>query len=77
VGLAGVDIENDQSVSGVTKTQGVGGAGWVGHDFWIGEEWSAGLLFRLSGALTGDEPEGNSISSSAIGGMLMMTAVYH
>ena len=54
---------------------GVGGAFWLGHDFWMADDWSLGPLLKLGGAATkGSDPDTSGSSFSA---SLLFTGVYH
>ena len=55
-GLAGFAVSHieESPDDGITRTLGVGGSFWFGHDFWVADEWSVGPLFRLTGTLTRD-----------------------
>jgi hypothetical protein len=61
---------------------GLGMAVWLGHGFWVGDDWSLGGLLRFSGALTrgtNDSVPGDSVD---LGGTthsvaLMFSVVYH
>ncbi len=64
----------------------IGGWGWaialhMGYDWWIGEEWSLGVLGRLIGARLSGEDEEEEITASeddTYGALsLLFTAVHH
>jgi hypothetical protein len=76
LGLANVHIQTrpDEPFG---NTRGLGGAAWIGHDFWVADEWSLGVLFRLAGALTQSRADDGNTSASTLGGTLMFTALYH
>lgn len=64
IGYALASLENDRTGS-VVQYQDVG---WgaelgVGYDFWIGEQWSLGLLGRVSYAAIGVRDDANSLSA--------------
>jgi hypothetical protein len=75
LGVARIDVEDNTESGDVAATGGVGGAAWLGWDFWVANQWSTGVLFRVAGALTrnGDE----DIDASAVATSVMFTAVYH
>lgn len=74
LGFARLTVE-DTSSDGLSKTNGFGGAFWVGHDFWVADEWSVGPLLRFSGALTnGSDPD---VHASAFAMTLLFTGLYH
>jgi hypothetical protein len=74
LGLARLSIEDD-SLDGIEETLGFGGAFWLGHDFWVADDWSIGPLLRLSGALTRDS--GPNVDASSFSVMFMFTGLYH
>ncbi len=49
IGFAYAGLE-DVNPALVTNAYGGGVAAWVGHDWWVAPEWSAGLNLRLAGA---------------------------
>jgi hypothetical protein len=73
LGLASANIE-DTSADGLSQTLGVGGAFWLGHDFWVADEWSMGPMFRLTGTLTQGDDDAKASSLSA---MFLFTALHH
>lgn len=63
--------------SGVGRTHGFGGAAWLGYDWWVSHELSAGTALRFNGAMTqGDDGDG-SLRVNSAGVTLLITAVYH
>lgn len=77
IGVAAIDIEDDNELDRLTSTRGLGGAVWGGYDFWVADEFSTGLLLRLAGAYTQDEGDRTDVSASAFSSTLMFTALYH
>ena len=63
--------------SDVSRTQGIGGAAWVGHDWWVSHEMSAGLMLKFSGALTSGEEGSGSLRANSTALTLLATALYH
>jgi hypothetical protein len=50
----------------------------VGYDFWIGDQWSLGLLGRLSyGATSGSDGRGANFTHSTYSPALLITLTYH
>jgi hypothetical protein len=73
VGYAHVSTEN--SFDDRSPTNGIGGAFWFGHDFWVAENWSFGPVLRLSGSMAGNsDPD---ISSSSFAVTALVTGVYN
>ena len=67
----------DDHPSGVKRADGLGGAAWLGYDWWVSDELSAGLMLRFNGGVTqGDEGTG-SLRVSSTGLSLLATALYH
>jgi hypothetical protein len=75
---------------GATKTEryddfqggGFGVAAWVGHGFWVADDWSFGPLLRFNGGIARDaseEDEADSfvLSSAVFEGTLMFSVLYH
>ncbi|MGC4089796.1 MAG: hypothetical protein QM756_18310 [Polyangiaceae bacterium] len=54
---------------------GIGGAFWLGNDFWVADDWSVGPLLKFTGALTkSDDPD---MSAGSFSISLLFTALYH
>ncbi len=60
---------------------GVGLAVWLGHDFWVADEWSLGALLRFSAGLTGQtDGEGDDevvLQNTTYGFTLEFSTLYH
>ncbi|HEY6729137.1 MAG TPA: hypothetical protein VI197_34240 [Polyangiaceae bacterium] len=63
--------------SGVNRTHGFGGAAWLGYDWWVSNELSAGTALRFNGALTDGEEGDGSVRVNSAGVTLLITALYH
>jgi hypothetical protein len=74
-GYAGHSISDHPS--DITFSHGFGGAAWFGHDFWVADEISAGLLLRFNGAITCASEGSEQLNLSSTGLTLLLTAVYH
>lgn len=74
VGLAALTIE-DSSSDGVSQTSGFGGSAWLGHDFWVADEWSMGPMLRLTGTLTRESDADVNASSFSL--LFLFTALHH
>jgi hypothetical protein len=77
LGLALVQIEDSAATPTLTNTRGFGGAGWFGYDWWVADEFSAGLSLRLGGALTRDARDGMDVRAQAFGGTVVISGLYH
>ncbi len=55
---------------------GLGGAAWIGYDFWVSKQWSLGIETRvLGGHVSGrDDPDR---SFTTFGSAVLFTALYH
>lgn len=81
LGLAGVQTtrkDNRDEFEG----GGLGLAAWVGHGFWVGDEWSLGGLLRLSGALARDDSREDAadpvvLSASVYEAAFLFSVLYH
>lgn len=57
---------------------GFGAVAWVGYDAWVGKQWSLGVETRALGAYVANDGEnGPARSINALGGALLVTALYH
>lgn len=56
---------------------GGGAAAWVGHDFWIAPEWSAGLALRFSGAYLFGNQDQIDARSAALTTSLLVSLLYN
>lgn len=61
----------------VNNAFGAGAATWVGHDWWVAPEWSAGLALRLSGAYLFRSEDDLDVRSTAITTTLLLSVLYH
>jgi hypothetical protein len=59
------------------ETAGLGGAFWLGYDFWVGDEWSMGPLLRVMA--TGNRDRGDETDYTAVSRSISLsfTALYH
>lgn len=80
LGLAGVTASDDRSdnFSGL----GFGLGAWIGHSFWVADDWSMGGLLRFNGAIARDGSEEDAadpfvLSAAAFQGALMFSVLYH
>lgn len=76
-GLAQTKVEKQVLDLGNTTMGGLGGAAWVGHDFWVADDWSMGALLRFAGALTAAKENGVETSASTFSTALMFTTLYN
>lgn len=63
--------------SNVDRTTGFGGAAWLGYDWWVSDEISAGLMLRFNGALTSGDEGAGSLKANTMGLTVLATALYH
>lgn len=74
VGFASVGItDGEDNASG-----GFGVSLWTGYDWWVGKQWSVGVLARLSGARTTLElPELGDSADLTGAAAVLATALFH
>lgn len=63
--------------SNVDSALGFGGSAWLGYDWWVSDEISAGLMLRLNGALTSGDEGAGSLKANTMGLTVLATALYH
>jgi hypothetical protein len=74
LGLARLSL-GSTSLDKRRDTNGIGGAFWLGNDFWVAEDWSVGPLLKFTGALTkASDPD---ISAGSFSISILFTALYH
>jgi hypothetical protein len=56
---------------------GLGGAVWVGYDFWVASEWSMGPLLRLTATANQDRHDDADVTAITRSISLSFTALYH
>jgi hypothetical protein len=59
------------------ETAGLGGAVWVGYDFWVGDEWSIGPLLRVMASANRDRGDETDVTAVSRSFSLSFTALYH
>lgn len=82
-GLVGLASARTTRQDNIDEFDG-GGAGlavWLGHDFWVGDEWSLGGLLRFSAAMTrqteGEGADEVVLQNTTYGFTLEFSALYH
>ncbi len=75
IGFAYTGLENIDAL--VSKAYGAGVAGWLGYDWWVAPEWSAGLNLQLAGAYAFGSNDGNDGRITNVSTTLFITALYH
>jgi hypothetical protein len=56
---------------------GIGGAVWVGYDFWVASEWSLGPLLRFMATVSRDQEDVLDTTAVTRSLSLSFTALYH
>jgi hypothetical protein len=56
---------------------GIGGAFWLGYDFWVGSEWSLGPLLRVMASVNRDREDELDTTAVTRSISLSFTALYH
>lgn len=74
LGLARLSL-GSTSIDERRDTNGIGGAFWLGNDFWVAPDWSVGPLLKFTGALTrANDPD---ITAGSFSISILFTALYH
>ncbi len=76
IGFAYTGLE-DVSDALITSAYGGGVAAWVGHDWWVAPEWSAGLNLRLAGAYMFGSRNDEDARASDVSTTLLVTVLYN
>lgn len=77
LGVAIYETKDGNTGSQVASEQGYGVAPHVGYDFWIGEQWSMGVLARgLYAGTSAAFSDGSSSKHSTVGGSLLLSFLY-
>jgi hypothetical protein len=79
-----VSVSYDDAGEQQSIAAGFGAAAWIGYDFWVGDQWSIGGMFRVQGASV-ETPDSRDMREESpnhdrlgIGSAsLMLTALYH
>ncbi len=58
-------------------TAGLGGAVWLGYDFWVGSEWSLGPLVRVMATVNRDRGDETDVTAVTRSLTASFTALYH
>jgi hypothetical protein len=66
-GAVGLGVQSFQNVGADDRQRanGIGGAFWVGYDFWVAGEWAIGPQVRVLGMRTNDSKSGEDVSAFA------------
>ncbi len=76
IGFALTGLEDiDENV--ITHAYGGGVAAWVGHDWWVAPEWSAGLNLRLAGAYMFGSRNDEEARATDVSTTLLVTVLYN
>jgi hypothetical protein len=83
-GMLGLGASRTARPGGVDELRGrgLGMSAWLGHDWWVADEWSMGGLLRFSAARTDDGSHDHgatpySLESSSYLLALMFSVLYH
>jgi hypothetical protein len=81
LGFAGSRTNRSSNVDEL-RARGFGMSAWIGHGWWVADEWSMGGMLRFSGALTADSshdkgPTPYKLESSTYELALLFTVLYH
>ncbi|HEY3498773.1 MAG TPA: hypothetical protein VGK73_28980 [Polyangiaceae bacterium] len=81
-GLLGVGYLTANDDADKFQGAGFGLSAWVGHGFWIADDWSFGPLLRFNGVIARDASEEDApdpfvLSGAAFEGALMFSVLYH
>ena len=83
-GMLGLAASRTSRRGGVDELRGggLGMSAWLGHDWWVADEWSMGGLLRFSGALAKDGshdkgPAPYALESSSYELGLLFSVLYH
>ncbi|HTV22966.1 MAG TPA: hypothetical protein VMG12_29955 [Polyangiaceae bacterium] len=74
LGLASVSFDGPGGGDG-SDALGVGGAGWVGYDFWVAPQWSIGAALRIDAMRATNSDDDLTISK--LGGTLSVSVLYN
>ena len=79
LGLAAVNYSELESTntSDSQETTGFGGAIWIGHDFWVADEWSIGPLLRFNSTVTAKSDDKVDLTTTTRALTLMLSGLYH
>ncbi len=67
----------DPGTGGDTYAKGSGAAVGAGYDWWVGDEWSLGILGRVVMMRTSTELDGHDYSHSTLSPAVLFSATYH
>ena len=81
LGFAGVTSSGNGSEPDFSGG-GFGLSAWLGHDFWVADEWSMGPLLRFNGAIArdasrDDDAQPTTLSNATFEGTLSFSVLYH
>lgn len=76
IGLASLQAQSDNGNRSETL-EGLGLSAGVGYDFWVGQQWSIGVLARYHYASVSKDIDGANNKSTITAPALLVTALYH
>jgi hypothetical protein len=77
LGFSSVTAEELGAGGDNLEMAGIGGAVWLGYDFWVGSEWSLGPLLRVMASANQDRGDDTDVTSVTRSISLSFTALYH
>lgn len=78
LGLGPAKLEAGNGDEGLGTFTGFGAAGWLGYDFWVADEWSAGLLYRFGTNIgVGQDSMNQSLSVVGLTNTFLLTTAWH
>jgi len=77
LGFSSVTAEELGESGDTLEMAGLGGAVWLGYDFWVGSEWSVGPLLRVMATADQDRGDDTDVTAVTRSITLSFTALYH
>jgi hypothetical protein len=77
VGFAKLTLDDRSGLSSSTDASGYALTLGIGQDFWIGKQWSVGVLGRLTYAILNESPDNETADHRVIAPALLASFTYH